>query len=177
MFKFPVCKIYLGTWAHRARKTCGHVGHAIQQTLKRLSFEKVYLGSMMKFFNKKVNLKQLIILVKGSIIAVCQTPQYSSVLTEKICSFSKYDQVSPVQQILSHKSNFRMPALQICIVITRYLESNFMVWDVGMVVKTIQKRNLLSMVMQITASQRQWVQSGQIMFMYPAKIMQLVRVS
>ena len=26
-FNFPVCKIYLGTWARRARRARGHVGH------------------------------------------------------------------------------------------------------------------------------------------------------
>ena len=26
-FNFPFCKIYLGTWADRARRARGHVGH------------------------------------------------------------------------------------------------------------------------------------------------------
>ena len=45
-----------------------------------------------------------------------------------------------------------MSALPIYIVIIRYLESNFMVSDVGMVVKTTQECNLLSMAMQIIVS-------------------------
>ena len=42
-----------------------------------------------------------------------------------------------------------MLVLQICIFIIRYLELNIMVANVSMVVKTIQERNLLSMVMQV----------------------------
>ena len=52
-----------------------------------------------------------------------------------------------------------------------------MVANVSMVVKTIQERNLLSMAMQVIVNQRQWAQLGHFMFMYLAKIMQLVRVS
>ena len=28
LFNFPVCKIYVGTWARRARRARGQVGHA-----------------------------------------------------------------------------------------------------------------------------------------------------
>ena len=44
-FNFPVCKIYLGTWARRARRTREHVDHV----------EHLKLRYLMKVFETPLN--------------------------------------------------------------------------------------------------------------------------
>ena len=50
---FPVCKIYLGTWARRARRHVGHVGHAghvgtLGTPLSRISQNTVFYKLLAK---------------------------------------------------------------------------------------------------------------------------------